>query len=452
MTTAYAPEPAAAPWTQFRVVVPVLAVPMLTFVGLLLWQGDEREAFRALQLAMGWLVVGQMLWVLARVFERGWYEFFAYLMHMVVIGAASLTVTFRLEQYPQDLLYDQMALIGLGGQLMLGFMTLNAGPFQQRADLDRRVLAICAVVVCSAALIKFWFYLQFIAAAGGHSEIYTDGDALRDNSPAVIRILAAGAPLIGLLALTQKGLPWWCRALGALSIMLEFAIGIRSRPLFILMGAIALFQTRVRLTRMLKLAVVGGAVVAVIAIAAIGYYRENNSSTATEYFWVILQSLFGVFEAGVFGEQIPDAAPIVVTQIVPLLSPTPIGSVDTVGKLLTSTFTPRAYLAGYGYSSAALTEITMLVGPVWAGLVYPVAVFGIVSGIKAAVSSRRAWLFLYGACTLPIADYIWRAELWQLVVPAIKAAPFILVLLGADAFARLGEKRAALREAEPAAQ
>ena len=122
-----------------------------------------------------------------------------------------------------------------------------------------------------------------------------------------------------------------------------------------------------------------------------------------------------------------------------------------VGKLLTSTFTPRAYLAGYGYSSAALTEITMLFGPVWAALVYPVTVLGIVTAIKAAVTSRRPWLFLYGASTLPIADYIWRAELWQMAVPAIKAAPFILVLLAADAYARLAERRAPLRGVEPAA-
>ena len=334
-----------------------------------------------------------------------------------------------------------MALIGMGGQLMLGFMTLNNGPLRQQARLDGRVLAICAVVVCTAALIKFQFYLQFIASAGGHSEIYTEGDALRDNSPAAIRILAAGAPLIGLLALTQPGLPKWCRALGALSIVLEFAIGIRSRPLFILMGAIALFQARVRLTRLLKVLIVAGAVVAVVAIAAIGYFRENNSVTAAEFSgWssrACSESSKPAFSAS--KSQIP--AQIVVTQIVPLLAPTPIGSIDTVGKLLTSTFTPQAYLAGYGYSSAALTEITMLVGPVWAALIYPLAVFAIVTAIKAAITSRRSWTFLYGASTLPIAYYIWRAELWQMVVPAIKAAPFILVLLAADAFARLGQRR-----------
>lgn len=447
MIDAFAPafDPLARPWTRLRFVVPILAVPLVTFIGLLLWQSDARAAFRALQLFIGWLTVAQMIVVLARVFERGWYEFLAYLLHFIVIGAAALTVTFRLEQYPQDLLYDQMALIGMGGQLMLGVMTLNAGPLRQQARLDPRVLTICAVIVCTCALIKFRYYIQFIGTAGGHSEIYTEGDALRDNSPAIVRILAAGAPLIGLLALTQPGLPRWCRALGALSIMLEFAIGIRSRPLFILLGVVALVQARLRLTRTLKLLIVAAAIVAVITIAAIGYYRENNSVSAAEYFWVILESLFGVFEAGVFGAQIPDTTPIVLGQIGPLLAPTPLGSVDTISKLLTSTFTPKAYLAGYGYSSAALTEVTMLLGPVGAGLIYPIAVFGIVSLIKAAVTSRRAWTFLYGASTLPIAYYIWRAELWQMVVPAIKAAPFILVLLGADAFARLGERRAPLR-------
>ena len=101
MTLPFAPDRPAAPWLRLRFVLPVLGVPIVTFIGLLLWQSDARAAFRALQLCVGWLVVAQGLWVLARVFDRGWYEFFAYLMHMVVIGAACLTVTFRLEQYPR---------------------------------------------------------------------------------------------------------------------------------------------------------------------------------------------------------------------------------------------------------------------------------------------------------------------------------------------------------------
>src|SRR5690606_23650715 len=132
------------------------------------------------------------------------------------------------------------------------------------------------------------------------------------------------------------------------------------------------------------------------------------------------ESLFGVFEAGVFSAEIPNSFSLVLTQIHTLLLPTPIGSIDTVSKLISATFTPRAYLSGFGYSSSAFTEISLLFGPLLAGFVYPVAVFGIITFIKIAVTSQRTWLFLYGVSALPIAFYIWRAELWQLVVPAIK--------------------------------
>lgn len=430
---------------DLRFVAAVGAIPLATVTAMLLWQGDAAGVFRLVQLGFAWAVVVQLAAVLARAFERGWLEVFAYLLHLMAIGAASLTVTFRLENYPPDLLYDQMALLGLAGQLMLGVLALRSRPLEQRTRLDARALTFCAVVVCSAALIKFGYYIQYVGASGGHTEIYTEGDALRDNSPAPIRILAAGAPLIGLLALTQPGLPRWCRALGALSIVLEFAIGIRSRPLFIVMATLVLVQHRIRFSPARKLLTVAVALVALLGIVAIGYYRENNSVGYADYVWVVLESLFGIFEAGVFGAQIPGASGIVVSQIVPLLAPTPLGSIDTIGKLLTSTFTPKAYLAGYGYSSAALTEVAMLLGPVVSGLVYPLVVFGVVALVRAAVTSPRTWVFLYGACVVPTAFYIWRAELWQLAVPAIKAMPFMLVLLGVDAFARLGGGRAPLR-------
>ena len=447
LTDAFEAPPLRAPTTSLRFVATIAAIPLVTFVTMLLWQGDARTAFRVIQLCFGCAVALQLVLILASVFERGWYEIFAYGLHFTAVGAASLTVTFRLEQYPQDLLYDQMALLAMAGQLTLGAMVLRSRPLEQRARLDPKVLAVCAVVVCTAALIKFGFYIQYVGLAGGHSAIYTEGDALRDNSPAPVRILAAGAPLIGLLAITHPGLPRWCRALGALSIVLEFAIGIRSRPLFIILAALALVQGRIRFTPLLKALIVAGALAAVFAIGAIGYVRENNSVTGAEYVWIVLESLFGIFEAGVFGAQIPNTAPIVVGQLGPLLAPTPLGSVDTIAKLLTSTFTPNAYIAGYGYSSAALTEVTMLLGPVISGAAYPLAVFGIVTLIRRTVTSRRNWIFLYGMCVLPIAFYIWRAELWQLAVPAIKALPFIAVLLGADAFARLGHGRAPLRSA-----
>ena len=44
-------------------------------------------------------------------------------------------------------------------------------------------------------MIKFYYYLQVVGEAGGHSAIYTEGDAVRDNSPAAVRVLSAGAPL-----------------------------------------------------------------------------------------------------------------------------------------------------------------------------------------------------------------------------------------------------------------
>lgn len=438
--------PVATPWRNMRFLVPVALIPMATLVAMILWQDGDRAAFRLIQLGFAWIVVGQLFAVLWRIFDRGWFEFFAYLLHMLAIGAASLTVTFRLELYPQDLLYDQMALMGLAGQLMIGVMVLNSGPLLTRVALNPRVLTTCAVIVCSAAMIKFGYYLQYIGfQSGAHLEIYTEGDALRDNSPAPIRILAAGAPLIGLLAITQPGLPRWCRLLGVVAVMLEFAIGIRSRPLFIILSALALVQRQLHLTVTRKVLIAGGAVVGIGAIAAIGYFREQNSVGFVDYFWIILESLFGIFEAGVFGAQIPDTTPIIIGQIWPLLAPTPLGSIDTVAKLLTSTFTPMAYVAGFGYSSSALTEVNMLLGPLLSAFIYPVVVLGILTLIKTSVTSRRGWVFLYGACVLPIAFYIWRAELWQLVLPVIKALPFVIVLLGADAYARLGQARRVLR-------
>lgn len=436
-----------------RLLAPLLLIPLATFVALLVWQDGERSAFRAAQVTFGVVVFAQMALVFARGFTIGWFEFLAYVLHLLTIGAASLTVTFRLEQYPQDLLYDQFAIVGMAGQLTMGVLALRAAPLRIAAPLDTRVLTICAVVVCTAAMIKFYYYLQVVAEAGGHASIYTEGDAVRDNSPAVVRVLSAGAPLIGLLALTYPRMPWWCRLLGALAILLEFAIGIRGRPLFVILSAAAILQASVRLTPLRKAAIVAGAVLAIIVIAAIGYVRESNQSTITDYFWMVLQSLFGIFEAGVLAAQIPDTRSIVTGQIVPLLFPSPIGDIDTVGKLISATYTPVAYVAGYGYSSSALTEVTMLCGPVLAGLVYPLVVVAVMSAIRAAVTSRHTWLFLYGACTMPIAYYIWRAELWQMVVPAIKAGPFILLLLAADAYARLSERRDPLRaaDAEPAA-
>lgn len=433
------------PWNDIRFIGPVIAIPPATFAILLLWQGDLGWAFRAAQLCLGWAVIVQLAFLLPRIFDRGWFELFAYLLHFVAIGAASLTVTFRLEQYGQDLLYDQLAVAGMAGQLMLGFLVLNGAPLRLRAELNRQVLAAAAVVVCSAALVKFALYIQYVGLAGGHFSIYTEGDAVRDNSPAVIRILAAGAPLIGLLAVTQPGLPRWCRMLGVLAIMLEFAIGIRGRPVYIILSALAIAQVHIRITPARKIAILISGVLAVIAIGSVGYVREENTSEIDEYFWMVLESLFGIFEAGVFSAQLPGASPLVLTQGIVLLAPTPIGSIDTVAKLISVVYTQKAYLVGYGYSSSVLTETVLLFGPLGAGLVYPAAVFGITVAIKAAVSSRRTWLFLYGACVLPIAFYIWRAELWQLAVPAVKALPFIVVLVGADAYARLGKDRPALR-------
>lgn len=440
------PALAGASNRNLRFWVPVLSIPFLTIVGMLFWQGDAEGSFRAMQLTFGWAVLFQLVLVLRNVFRCAWYELFAYSLHMLANGAAALTVTFRLELYPQDLLYDQCALLGLAGQLMIGTMVLTSKPLKTRAHLNPRLLTACAVVVCTAALVKFGYYLQYTGfQSGAHLEIYTDGDAVRDNSPAPIRILAAGSPLISLLVMTQPGLPRWCRLLGLVAVVLEFAIGIRSRPLFIILSALSLIQYRINFTPTRKVVVASGAIFAVVGIACIGYFRENNSVGAEDYFWIIIESLFGIFEAGVFGAQIPDTAPIILGQIWPLLAPTPLGSIDTVAKLLTSTFTPKAYAAGFGYSSAALTETVMLFGPLLSGVVYPLTVLGIVKMIRAAVTSTHTWKFLYGACMSPIAFYIWRAELWQLVVPAIKALPFIAVLLCADAYARLGKPRASLR-------
>lgn len=429
------------PWATPSFLLPVLLIPALTLVAMLFWQGDNRAIFRVVQLCFAWAVLVQALFVVARFFERGWFEFFAYLFHFVAIGAASLTVSFRWEQYPQDMMYDQMALLSMAGQLMVGTLCLGSRPLDVKARLDPRAVMVCAAILCTAALIKFGFYIRYVGLSGGHSTIYTEGDALRDNSPVIIRVLAAGAPLIGLVALTQPGLPRWCRVLGGLSIVLEFAIGVRSRPLFIIISALTIGQRGFRITGTRKLLVVTGGLAAMIALIAIGYVRENNHSSADEYLWLVLESLFGVFEAGVFGTQTPDAGRLVISQIVPLLQPTPLTNIDTIAKLLTAIYAQQGYIWGFGYSSAALTETAILFGPMLSSVLYPLIVLGIVTAIRAAISSRRPWWYLYGACVLPIGFYIWRAELWQVLIPVIKALPYIVILLGADAFARLGRGR-----------
>jgi hypothetical protein len=130
-----------------------------------------------------------------------------------------------------------------------------------------------------------------------------------------------------------------------------------------------------------------------------------------------------------------------------LLQPTPLTSIDTIAKLLTAVYAQQGYIWGFGFSSAALTETAILFGPVLAAITYPAIVLAIVTGIRAAITSKQQWWYLYGACVLPIGFYIWRAELWQVVIPVIKALPYIAILLGADAFARLGRARATKRRA-----
>lgn len=442
------PRLAAPRSSHLRTVLFLLPVPIAALLALLIWQDGEHGVFRALQLGFGGLVLVQMIVVALRAFDRGWLEILAYLLHLVMIGASALAVTFRVEQYPQDMFYDQFALIGMAGQLVLGVLALTSSPLLITARIDPNVLKICALVVCTAAVAKFYFYFGFVGAASGYASIYTEGDAVRDTSPALIRILSAGAPLIGLLALTYPRMPLWCRGLGALAIMLEFAIGIRGRPFYIALSAAAILQASIRLTPRSRLMIALGAVAVVLVLAVIGYVREGNTSSIPDYMVAVAQSLFGIFESGVFSAQLPDTAPIVVGQIRPLIFPTPLNDIDMVYKLLSVTYTPTAYLLGYGYSSSAMTEVGMLFGPVVSGLVYPLVVAAIVAGVRAAVTSKHTPVFLYGACVLPTAFYIWRAELWQMAVPAIKAAPFILVLLGVDAYARLGERRQAGRAAE----
>lgn len=426
-------------WQKPAVSLQLAAIPLASFLAVISWQANLHGLFETLQIALAWAVVGQAMMVLFYAFERSWFGFFAYLLHMVAIGGSSLAVAFGAERYPTGLPYDQLSVVGMAGQLMLGVAMLSNGPVSTRVKLDRNVLAICAIIVCSAALIKFGFYIRYVGLSGGHMDIYTEGDAVRDNSPTIIRLLAAGAPLIALLAVTQPDLPRWCRALGFLAIVLEFAIGIRSRPLFIIFSIISLTQLSFKITLPRKILAVFGAIISILAIAALGYFRENNQSTSIDYFWIVIRSLFGVFEASVFSAQLPASnSEIVFDQLGPLLFPTPRAIIDTVAKLLTVTFSPEAFLMGFGYSSSALAEIVMIFGLPAAGLIYPFATFGIFTSIQIAVCSKRIWIFLYGVSVIPVSFYIWRAELWQMIIPAIKALPFILVLMGVDTFARLG--------------
>lgn len=69
------------PWTDPRFVLTLAVIPLVTLTAMLLWQDNARTAFRVIQLCFGWAVVVQMALVVLRVFERGWYEFFAYVLH-----------------------------------------------------------------------------------------------------------------------------------------------------------------------------------------------------------------------------------------------------------------------------------------------------------------------------------------------------------------------------------
>ncbi|RJF90880.1 hypothetical protein [Sphingomonas cavernae] len=259
------------------------------------------SAANAILTAFSYAVLIQFLFVIRVVFSTGWLFVIAYIFHAIFIGVAGLSVGMGWTDVPAYLPYGELAGPALIAQYALGMCAIRSREIAPQYEISRSAL-LPAVAICSvAALVKYYYYYEAVGSLGGYLSIYTEGDTIRDASPAIVRLLAAAAPLVGLLAITQKGVPYWARGLGLFAIALEVIIGIRSRPVFLIACAFVLIQHSMKLGVRQRIMVMVGVPLAAAFVAFIGYARESWDVSAIDYLIVTSSSLFSSFDAAVLG-------------------------------------------------------------------------------------------------------------------------------------------------------
>jgi hypothetical protein len=375
------------------------------------------------------IVIVQALWLSARLRHTAYLELGAYFFHAVFVGTAAVTMAWVELQGSVTTIEAKLLVAGLHGQLVLGVLCSTERPLHPRVHVSREMINLLMLACASAALVKFGLYYREVMALGGHLAIYTDGDAIRDSSPLVVRLLASGAPFVAVLTLTQRGTHGGLRVLALIAICLEFLIGTRARPLFLLAAAVALNQRAMQLTKR-RFRLLAAVAVAVLAGAtALGYVREEYDLPFALYMLVVFESLAGTVHAALGSLDLASLRGLVLSQILPLLMPTDLASLDTVSKSVSFHLMPAAYERGYGLSSSLLLEVNALVSPGAVWLFYPLMALLWMRVLRACLDSPRPLIYLAGIAMAPAAFYIWRAEAWQPVVSLAKAAPFIVLAL-----------------------
>jgi hypothetical protein len=409
---------------------------------MVLWLQGWRAPVQALVQALAVLSLIQLAFVLGRLFRVGWLAGFAYLFHWIFIGGACVAYVAAQADPPMPL--DQWPLLaaGLGAQLALGIVTLASKPLRDVAQFNRPLLTLLMLVCGGAALVKFGLYLRELQGLQDHLSIYVEGEAVRDSAPAFVRILAAGAPIAALVTLSQANMARWAKALALLAIVAELGIGTRSRPIFLLAGVVILSQLAVSDTQRKRAWLLVVALACVFGAGAIAYFRESYSVGASAFALITIESLASTMQAVLEGMKVPGVKALVMGQLPSLLFPTDRDTLDTVAKVVTvHILPPEVYAFGYGVSSSALLELAAVVGLALAPVTYTLFAAMAVLAFSWALQQSKAVIYLFAVALLPSLLFVWRAELLQLVAPALKAIPFVLLL----AIARARPRRARSR-------
>jgi hypothetical protein len=371
----------------------------------------------------------QLFWVLRGFYRTGWIEGFAYFFHWLFIGGACVAFLLTNAFGTVTPIQQNLLVAGINAQVLLGALVLGSKPTRIGVQFSSRVVSALMLVCGTAALVKFGFYIQQIAEVGGdHLAIYTEGEAVRDATPWPVRVLATGASLVAVVALCQRSVPMRIKLLALLAICMEFAIGTRSRPIFLLCAVLALGQAALVGSRRSRRLVALVPLLGVLGAGGVGYLREGYDVGAGEFAAISLASLAGTFEAAIASTEIVTMPATVLTQLPVLIAPTDRTQIDTAAKLVSTETNPWTYDMGYGLSSSMLLETSALLSPQACLLVYPLLAVLSVVAVRRAVESRNSLWHLAGIALLPTLFYLWRAELWQPLIALAKSLPFLLVL------------------------
>lgn len=373
----------------------------------------------------------QLFWVVRRFYRTGWIEGFAYFFHWLFIGGAC--VAFMLTDAFDTVtpLQQHLLVAGINAQVLLGALALGSKPTQVGVQFSPGAVSALMLVCGTAALVKFGFYIQQIGEVGDHLAIYTEGEAVRDATPLPVRVLATGASLVAVVALCQRAVPMHIKLLALLAICMEFAIGTRSRPIFLLCAVMALGQAALIGSRRSRMLIGLVPVLGAVGAGAVGYFREGYDVGAGLYIVISLASLAGTLEAALASTEMASMPATVLTQLPVLLAPTDRTQIDTAAKLVSTETNPWTYDLGYGLSSSALLETSALLSPQACLLAYPLLCILLVLAVRRAIESRNSLWHLVGIALLPTLFYVWRAELWQPLISVAKALPFLLLLAAA---------------------